>query len=174
LLATIEAVFSLQGDSKRLRGPAIRRRVLRALGAAVIVEAYIASSQHFVQGLREASGTEGFKNELGMLTDLVAFPVFALFLSGRSGWLAGATFASAPFIAVLTGSRAAVGIGGIGYAATLGLSVLGHYRMSMILLLGAVVATIVGVAARISLSHRYAAAFEGSDEERVTFAGRPP
>jgi O-antigen ligase len=145
--------------------------VLRGLGAAVIVEAYIAGSQHFVQGLREVTGTEGSKNELGMLTDLVVFPVFALFLSGRSGWLAGATLASAPFIAVLTGSRAAIGLGGIGYAAILGLSLLGHWtrRKSMILLFAAVVATIVGVAAFISLSQRSAAEFEGSDEERVTF-----
>ena len=59
--------------------------LLKGFGAAVIVEALLAGLQHFAFGVHQAAGTETSQNELGMLTDLVVFPVFALLLSGRSG-----------------------------------------------------------------------------------------
>ena len=145
--------------------------VLKGLGAAVIVQAFVAGGQHFALRVAEAHGTTGSKNELGMMTDLVVIPAFALLLSGRPGRFNGAVVLSALIVAVSTGSRAAIGLGGLGYAATFALSLLRQWtpRKAAMLLAAAVVAIVVGFAAYISLSHRTAAQFAGSDAERAVF-----
>ncbi len=151
--------------------PEFADAVLKGLGVAVIVEAFFAGSQHFALGVPQAPGTMSSQNELGMVTNLVAIPFFAVLLSGRTGWLAGVVVASAVVIEISTGSRATVGLGASGYALVIFLSLLRRWtsRKGSIVLVGMAVAIVGGVAASASIGHRTASAFESSDEERLTF-----
>ena len=145
--------------------------VLKGVGTAVIVEPFISFWAAIRARHCTAYETVSAQNLLSMLADLVAFPTLALFLAKGSSRLIGIVIVSALIIAVSTGSRAAVGLGALGYATTLGLSFLREWtsRKTPIPLGGIVAAIVVGVAGNASLSHRTAAQMDSSDLERIIF-----
>ncbi len=157
--------------SRACESPEFVDALLKGLGSAVIIQAFLAGWQHFALGITQAAGTQASQNELGMLTNLVAIPIFAILVSERSGRLPGSVVASAVVITISTGSRATVGLGGLGYATTLILSLMRRWtrRKALILMAGVGVAIVGGVAASAALSHRGAAEMESSDQERITF-----
>jgi O-Antigen ligase len=88
---------------------------LATQGVAVAIE--------FAGGARQAGGWFGHQNLLGMATHFVVFPAFALFLGGHYQIRAGIAVASAVVIAFAGGSRATIGLIGLGLFATLVLSI---------------------------------------------------
>ena len=151
--------------------PGFSAAVLKGLGVGVIVQAFAAGSQHFVLGVLQANGTFESQNQLGMVTNLVAIPFFALLLSGQTGWLAGAVVVAAVVVEISTTSRGTLGLGALGYSLVVVVSSLRQWtsRKTAILLLGAGVAIVAGVLATASLDRRTGAEMAGSDKERLIF-----
>lgn len=83
----------------------------------------VAVALEFAGGARQAGGWLGHQNLLGMATHFVVFPAFALFLGGHYQVRSGLAVASAIIIAFAGGSRATIGLIGIGLFATLVLSI---------------------------------------------------
>ena len=116
--------------------------------------------QHFGVGVIQTTGTFGHQNFLGLVSHFVVFPLFALLLSGERGW----QFVLAPIagviIAVLTASRATVGLMGSSLVLVFTLSVARRLtaRKAAIALVGAVSLAVLSPFAISSLEKRFAAA----------------
>jgi O-antigen ligase len=88
--------------------------LLVGLTLGLCLEAGMASYQRVVLGDLQPNGTFSHQNLLGMISNLVMLPLFALFLSGRTGWIGVAGPLAGCIAAVLTTSRATVAFGAAG------------------------------------------------------------
>ena len=81
------------------------------------IQAAYTIQQHLAGDL-QAAGTLGHQNTLGMVSNLVVLPAFALLLTRQRGWAwrAGPLFGL--LVAIFTASRATIGLAGAGYATT--------------------------------------------------------
>ena len=95
------------------------------LAAGVIVQAVDAVTQ-FAGGATQAGGIFGHQNTLGMITNFIAIPAFALFLGGYQQRLAIVCILAALVIAYTGGSRATIGLLMVGMGVTLMLSIWHH------------------------------------------------
>jgi O-Antigen ligase len=145
--------------------------VMKGLAAAVIIEAFDAGSQHFLFGVLQAPGTFGHQNTLGMATNMIVFPFFALLLSGRNEWLCGAVVLSGLLIELVTVSRATLGLGALGFGSLIVLSLARKWtsRKASFLAIGVVLAVMGGVVAAVSLGQRFKGEADSDYNERAAF-----
>jgi O-antigen ligase len=90
------------------------------IGAEFCISAW----QRLAHGELQVGGTFGHQNALGMAVNLAAFPLLALWLSGSRGWEFTFGPVAAILTAIMTASRATIGLGAAGYALTFCLSAL--------------------------------------------------
>jgi O-antigen ligase len=116
--------------------------------------------QHFGLGVTQASGTFGHQNLLGLASHFVVFPLFALLLAGERGWQFVVTPIVGVVIAVLTASRATVGLMGSSLVLVFTLSVSQRLtaQKAAIALFGAVSLAVLSPFAISSFEERFATA----------------
>jgi O-antigen ligase len=145
--------------------------LLTGVAIAFCFEACVMTWQRFALGALQAAGTFGHQNLVGLLSHFVAFPFFALLLSGRRSVLTLATLLACVIIVVLTASRATIGLAGLGYIILFLLSVLHRPTQwkAIIGLSGAIAISVLALAAESSLERRFQVAPQGNYDERVAF-----
>lgn len=136
--------------------PRVVPAILTGMAAGLIMEAGVTIWQRFGLGMFQATGTFTHQNLLGMICLFVTFPFFALLLAGRKGWLTPLVILASGVIEVLTVSRAAMGIAGLGYAAVFTLSAMRRFtlRKGLVLLIAAVVVAVLVPLALASIQQR--------------------
>jgi hypothetical protein len=142
--------------------------LLNGMGAGLLLEAVDALWERFGLGILQASGTVGHQNLLGLLTHFVVFPWFAILLAGRAGWMPVLVPGAGALVAVMTASRATLGLAGFGYFAIFVLSAMRRWtsRKSRILIVAVSIVSALTPLAMTSLENRFAKAplAEGYDE----------
>lgn len=131
------------------------------LGSAVVIQAFLA-------GGSSAGGNLGHQNLLGLSSHFAVLPAFALLLAGRRTLPAALVVISGIVIALVGGSRATIGLLGIGLIVT---TILSIRHKSTGRKLGFAVALVVMIAAAApvmmwSIERRSEAALKSSDYER--------
>jgi O-antigen ligase len=151
-------------------------RVVKSLLTGMVVglgyEVCIVCWQRFVLGEVQTPGTFGHQNTLGMISHFAAFPLCALFLAGEKGWQPLAAPAAGIVVAVLTVSRATIGLAGCGYVLLFMLSALRKFtpRLAMIALVAIVAISAVSPFVISSFQKRFAEEPDtGSYDERAAF-----
>src|SRR5205814_2272842 len=83
-------------------------------------------------------GTYSAQNQLGLISHFIVFPFLALLLTGPRGWIPPVVILSGFVIEALTLSRAALGIGGFGFATVLMISAVRQWtsRKMLVLFIG--------------------------------------
>lgn len=115
--------------------------VLSGMAMGLILEAFVVLWQRFGLHVIQPTGTFAHQNLLGMVSHFVNIPCFALLLAGYPGWPFLVSPPLGAVVAVLTASRATMGLTGIGYTFLLITSALRQWtlRKGLIALVGAVV-----------------------------------
>lgn len=93
----------------------VTNAILTGLTIGLCYQMGLAIWQRFGQGLLQAYGTFGQQNYLGLASEFGFFPLFALLLAGSRSWQVIAAPLAGAIIAVLTTSRAAVGLAAMGF-----------------------------------------------------------
>ena len=121
--------------------PRVPDAVLKGLAAGMFVEAAVAVWQR-AHGVLQTPGTFYSQNLLGMISQFVIFPFFAVMLGGRSGRLAPAVVAAGLVIAILTASRGTIVLDFLGLATVFVLSALRQWtpRKTKVLWAGVAIA----------------------------------
>ena len=101
--------------------------LVAGLGSAILVQ-FVMAAQQFARGDASAGGTLGHQNMLGLASHFATFPAFALLLAGRRPVAAGAVVVAGAAIAFVGGSRATIGLCGLGLLITVLLSI--RHRMT--------------------------------------------
>jgi hypothetical protein len=96
--------------------------ILNGMVIGLAYQALDAAWERFGHGVLQAGGAIGHQNLLGLMTHFVVFPCAALALAGARGWRVPYGPGAGLLIAVLTVSRATIGLAGAGYAALFALS----------------------------------------------------
>ena len=142
------------------RGVCVDRRVpeavLKGLAAGILLEVAVAGWQR-AHGVLQTPGTFASQNLLGMISQFVIFPFFAVILGGRRGRLAPAVVAAGLVIAVLTASRATIALDFLGLTIVFVLSALGQWtpRKTKVLWAGVAVTAVFALFAASSLQQRF-------------------
>jgi O-antigen ligase len=142
------------------RGVCADRRVpeavLKGLAAGIFLEVAFAGWQR-AHGVLQTPGTFSSQNLLGMISQFVIFPFFALILGGRRGRLAPAVVAAGLVIAILTASRGTIALDFLGLAAVFVLSALGQWtpRKTKVLWAGVAATAVVVLFAASALQQRF-------------------
>jgi O-antigen ligase len=146
--------------------------LLTGMTIGLCFEACEAVWQRFGLGILQAGGTMASQNFLGFMSHFVTFPWLALLLAGQRGWQPPVTPLVGLIIAIVTVSRATIGLMGAGYVGLFGLSVLRRWTSRKALVLAAGVAAICLVTPLIlsSLDTRFSEhPIEGNYNERAAF-----
>ncbi len=146
--------------------------LLKGMAAGLIMQSLIAVWQRYGLGAVQTHGTFVHQNTLGMVAHMVALPLFALLLAGHRRWHTLAAPLSAALIAVLTASRAAIGLIVLGLGLVLMLSGLRRWtvRKAVITILGLLLVASLAPLAVSSFERRFAATpFEQDYGERAAF-----
>ena len=124
------------------------------------MEAALAIWERFVLGVLQTPGTFGHQNFLGMVSQFVLFPFLSLLLAGKYGRLPLLVSIAAAVIAVLTTSRAAVGLDVFGCAVLFAISALRRWtsRKATIALAGVIAIMMLSPFALSSFDARFAEA----------------
>jgi O-antigen ligase len=125
--------------------------VLTGMAIGLTFEAGHAMYQHFHLGVPQPGGSFGHQNFLGLVTHFVVFPWLALLLAGQRGLLPFVGPLAGLLIAVLTVSRATIGLAAGGYVIMFMLSALRRWTPRKALFAVAGVAT-VGILIPVVLS----------------------
>src|SRR5262245_21330478 len=146
--------------------------LLKGMAIGLCLEACFATWERFGSGIIQTGGTLGHQNLLGLMSHFVVFPIFALLLAGQPGWMPAVVPLAGVFTAVLTTSRATVGLAGFGYAAVFMVSVLRQWtsRKARVALVGAVIIAALTPLALSSFERRFAVEARWQDyDERAAF-----
>ena len=133
-------------------------RVVAALLKGIAFGMFLAAGQaiweRFGAGVLQTAGGFPHRNFLGMISHFIVYPFFALLLAGERSWLPLAVSLAGAIVAILTTSRATVGLAGVGYLAVFAISALRGWtpRKSMVAL-----ATLLAV---LALSPLFFSSFE--------------
>lgn len=84
--------------------------LLAGLTISLCMQAVLVLYQRYGLGMLQAHGSFEHQNLLGLVSNLVMLPLFALLLSGRRSWISVAGPIAGCIIAVMTTSRATVGL----------------------------------------------------------------
>jgi O-antigen ligase len=160
------------------RGVCADRRVpeavLKGLAAGMLLEVAVAGWQR-AHGVLQTPGTFSSQNHLGMISQFVIFPFFAVILGGRRGRLAPAVVAAGLVIAILTASRGTIALDFLGLAIVFVLSAVGQWtpRKAKVLWAGVAALTVFVFFAASSLQQRFHGGTQlglsEEDHERVTY-----
>ena len=101
--------------TKACRDERVPMALLAGMTLGLCMEAGDSIWERFVLGVLQAGGTVGHQNFLGLMSHFVVFPCFALLLAGQRGWQPLAGPIAGLVVAILTVSRATVGLAAIGY-----------------------------------------------------------
>jgi O-antigen ligase len=146
--------------------------LLTGMTIGLCLQACVSLWERFGLGILQAGGTLGHQNYVGLVSHFVTFPAIALLLAGERGWQPIAGPLMGLISAVLTVSRATIGLLGIGFLGLFSLSILRQPTSRKVLLLAASVA-VASIAAPFVLSsfaERFAAQQpEGNYDERAAF-----
>lgn len=88
--------------------------LLAGLTVSLCLQAVLVLYQRYGLGVLQAHGGFGHQNLLGLVSNLVMLPLFALLLSGRRTWTSIAGPVAGCIVAVMTTSRATVGLAAMG------------------------------------------------------------
>ena len=148
--------------------------VLTGMAIGLCFEACHALWQRFALGIPQPGGSFGHENFLGLVTHFVVFPWIALLYAGERGWRPVIGPLAGLVIAVLTVSRATVGLAAGGYVALFGLSVLRKWtpRKAVLMIAGVIVLGAVAPIVVASFEKRFSQeplSLNGYDE-RAAFA----
>jgi O-antigen ligase len=147
--------------------------LLVGLALGLCLEAGTALYQRIVLVDLQPNGTFSHQNTLGMVSNLVMLPLFALFLSGRTGWIGPIGTLAGCIASVLTTSRATVAFGAVGMSLLFLLSLARERtpRKVGIGVAGALVLAILVPVAIASFAERFTAAplVAGDYDERAAF-----
>jgi O-antigen ligase len=142
------------------RGVCMDRRVsdavLKGFAAGMLLEVVVAGWQR-AHGVLQTPGTLSSQNHLGMISQFVIFPFFAVILGGRGGRLAPAVVVAGLVIAVLTASRGTIALDFVGLAIVFVLSALGQWtpRKTKVLWAGVAATAVVTLLAASALQQRF-------------------
>ena len=128
--------------------------------------------QRFGLGILQTGGTIGEKNLLGMMTQFVGIPWFALLLAGQQGRMPLVAPLGTAITSVLTVSRAALGLNAVGMALVFILSAMRKWtpRKAKIALLSAFALILLLPLAFSSFEDRFTSEpSDGSYDERAAF-----
>lgn len=146
--------------------------LLKGMAAGLVMQSIVAVWQRYGLGAVQTHGTFVHQNTLGMVSHMVALPLFALLLAGHRRWHTLAAPLSAATVAVLTASRAALGLTAVGLSFVLILSGLRRWtgRKAFITVLGLLLVSSLAPLAVSSFERRFAATpFERDYGEREAF-----
>ncbi|MCG8544817.1 MAG: O-antigen ligase family protein [Alphaproteobacteria bacterium] len=132
--------------------------LLTGLVIGLCLQAGLAVYQRYGLGFLQTGGSFGHQNLLGLVSNLVALPLFALLLSGKTKWISLAAPLSACIVAVLATSRATLGLAGGGLVLIYFISVAREMtpRKARIGLAGAILVAALSPIAISSLEMRFA------------------
>jgi O-antigen ligase len=160
------------------RGVCVDRRVseavLKGLAAGMLLEVIVAGWER-AHGVLQTPGTFSSQNHLGMISQFVIFPFFAMILGGRRGRLAPAVVVSGLVIAVLTASRGTIALDFLGLAIVFVVSAVGQWtpRKAKVLWVGVAALTVFVFFAASSLQQRFQGGTQlglsEEDGERLTY-----
>jgi O-antigen ligase len=151
--------------------PRVAPAILKGMAGGLMIEAGVAIWQRFGLHVFQTTGTFEHQNTLGMMTNFVVFPFFALLLDGRGGRLPILVVLAGCVIDVLTVSRGAIGIAGVGFAIVFLCSALRNLTSRKLLMLLTGVATIAVLMPLIisSIEQRGEFELDESNASRVEF-----
>jgi O-antigen ligase len=141
--------------------PCVAFAILKGMAVGIVMEAGIASWQRFGLGIFQATGSFDHQNLLGMMSQFVTYPYFALLLAGRGGRLSGATILSSCVVAMLSVSRATIGLVIFGFAVVFTFSAVQQWTTRKVLVL------LIGVATVAVLTPLVLSAIEGRRDNAV-------
>lgn len=137
----------------------------------LVYQAVLALSDSF-SGVLQAGGGFGHQNLLGMMSYLVTFPALALLLAGHRGWIPQLGVVAGIAVAIVTASRATIGLVGVGLVILFALSVIRRptSRKAGLALAGVLALAAATPLALNSLDRRFAEApLPGDYDERAAF-----
>jgi len=148
--------------------PIVPDALLKGMAAGLIMEAVVVLWQRFGLGMLQAAGTMSHQNELGMLSHLVVFPLFALLLTGRAGRLPLVVFLAGVIVELMTTSRGTIALAAIGYVLVFVLSATHGWtsRKSQMLLAFVIAAAVIAPIALSAIAQRGEHNLASSDIER--------
>lgn len=154
------------------------RRVAPALLTGMAIglsfEACHAIWQRFALGIPQPGGSFGHQNFLGLVTHFVVFPWVALLYAGERGWRPVIGPLAGLVIAVLTISRATIGLAAGGYVGLFALSALRKWtpRKAVLLVAGVVALGVLAPIVASSFEKRFSRDPGSPDgyDERAAFA----
>lgn len=146
--------------------------LLAGLAVGLCFQAGLAVFQRYGLGLLQVHGSFAHQNLLGLVANMVTLPVFALLLSRRAGWWAFAAPLAGCVIAVLTTSRATLGLTAMGMTLVFYVSLtrLLTGRKAAFGLAGAALIAVLSPIAIYSFEARFAVyPLDASYDERAAF-----
>lgn len=147
------------------------RQIIGGLAAGIAFQAIFSVLQR-MEGVGQASGTLGHQNLLGLATHFALLLSLAAMLAGDRRWLLVIGVVGGVITAVLSGSRATVGLAGAGAVALVLLSLLRHrtaFKMR-VAAIGLAVILAGAPVAYLTLEHRFEKQLDdGGYDERAAF-----
>lgn len=146
--------------------------LLQGMGIGLCLETCVVIWQRFALGELQTPGTFGHQNGVGLVSHFVVFPFFALLLAEKRGWQPFVVPLAGVLTALLTVSRATLGLGGFGYAVVFTLSAIRKwtFRKGILGLAGAISIAALVPLAIFSLESRFAINPLSDDyDERAAF-----
>lgn len=152
------------------RDPRVPTALIRGMIFGMAFQAVMSINER-LHGVTQAGGTVGHQNTLGMMTHFVVFPSLAILLATKKVkwmWLGPA---AGGLIAILTASRATLGLAGAGVILLLTLSLLRRStsRKLTVAAIGIVALGLAAPLAFMTLGERFKSAPLGSYDERAAF-----
>lgn len=132
--------------------------LLKGMAIGICAEFCLCVWQRFGLGAIQPHGTFEHQNTLGMAINLSAFPFFALWLAGKRGWEPVVGAVAAALVAIMTASRATIGLGAAGFALTFLISAVHRwtFRKTMFALASLALLVVLVPAAVAVLNSRFA------------------
>lgn len=147
--------------------------VLTGMAIGIGFQACFALMQRYVFGSLQPSGSFGAQNSLGLVNHFVVFPWAALLLAGQRGVRPLGTLFAGIIVAVLTISRATIGLEAVGYAVLYVMSVMRQWsqRKSIVLFAGVFTLILIAPLVLASFEKRFGGHLEpqGEYDERAAF-----
>lgn len=153
------------------KDPEVPAAVLRGMTFGTLYEFFLVVHQRYILHFHQARGNLPHQNTLGMAVNLVLPMCLALVLAGRGGRLPAIALGAGAISIVLTLSRGAMTMFGLGMIMVFGVSVLRRFRARKLVmaLCGLLLATVVLARAWDTIVDRFLHAPKESAESRKYF-----
>jgi O-antigen ligase len=172
LIQLARVFFLIAVISKACADERVAPAILNGMAIGICLEACIVIWQRFALGQFQADGTFLHQNSLGMAIHFVVFPFLAMLLAGKRGWQPRLVPVAGIIIALLTVSRATLGLAIFGYVALFLISALRKWssRKGGLAIAGVITVVCLAPIGFSSLEARFAAhPFSADYDERAAF-----